>query len=104
MPYFFAAASSRWRAFSRAASFSNEVWSNRDNAFRTCDASWIGRRRRPFASMYANALAGSLALAVALSDGIVRLFAFRPGAGPVTAPVNGSRVAELPPLAGHGST
>jgi len=51
MPYFFAAASSRCRAFSRAASFSNDVWSNRDSAFRTCDASWIGRRRRPFASM-----------------------------------------------------
>src|SRR4029077_592621 len=46
---------------------------------------WTATRRRPRASMYANALAGSRARAVALSDGIARLLAFRDGVGPMLA-------------------
>jgi len=51
MPYFFAAFSSRRRARSLAASFSNLIRSNRPSAFRTCASSWIGSRRRPSESM-----------------------------------------------------
>src|SRR6185503_4638927 len=69
MPYFFAALSSRCRARSRATSSSNAVWSNRASALRTCDASWIGRRRRFFESTYANALSGRRARALAASSG-----------------------------------
>src|SRR5688500_18405375 len=69
MPYFFAARSKRWRARSRVASSANAVWSKRASAFRTCDLSWIGRRRRPCASTYANALSGRRARALAASSG-----------------------------------
>ena len=68
-PYFFAALSSRVRASSRAASSSNATWLNRARALRTCDASLIGRRRRPCESMYANALSGRFARSLALSGG-----------------------------------
>jgi hypothetical protein len=51
MPYFFAAISSRRRAFSLAASSSNLIRSNRPSAARTCASSWIGSRRRPSESM-----------------------------------------------------
>jgi len=51
MPYLRAAFSSRLRARSRAASFSNWTWVNRASAFRTCALSWIGSRRRPRASI-----------------------------------------------------
>jgi hypothetical protein len=61
MPYFFAAFSSRLRARSFASSFSNETWLKRDSAFRTCDSSLIGSRRRPRESTYANALSGRFA-------------------------------------------
>jgi hypothetical protein len=37
---------------------------DRASAARTCGGSLIGRRRTPFASMYANALSGSFALAL----------------------------------------
>ena len=40
---------------SRAASLSNWTWPKRASALRTCDASWIGSRRRPAESTYANA-------------------------------------------------
>ena len=43
--------SSRLRARSRAASSSNATWPNRASALRTCEASWIGSRRRPCESM-----------------------------------------------------
>ena len=59
IPYFLAAFSRRLRARSRAASSSNETRPNRARAARTCASSWMGRRRPPFESMYANALAGS---------------------------------------------
>jgi hypothetical protein len=51
MPYFFAAFSSRRRACSLAASFSNLTRSNRPSAARTWASSLIGRRRRPSESM-----------------------------------------------------
>jgi hypothetical protein len=51
IPCFAAALSSRLRARSRASSSSNATWLKRASAFRTCDASWIGRRRLPRESM-----------------------------------------------------
>jgi hypothetical protein len=47
MRCFLAACSSRLRARSRAASSSNGTCPNLASALRTCDASWIGRRRLP---------------------------------------------------------
>ena len=70
IPCFFAALSSRVRARSRAASSSNTTWLNRARALRTRVASWIGRRRRPRESMYANALSGSCARSFAPSGGM----------------------------------
>lgn len=70
MPYFLAAFSNRRRARSRAASSSNETRWNRLSAARTCASSWIGRRRRPWESMYANALSGRLARSRSLSRAI----------------------------------
>src|SRR3954469_6848531 len=71
IPCFFAARSSRLRARSRASSLSNTTWLKRASAFRTCDASWIGSRRRPLESMYANALSGSWARSFARSGGML---------------------------------
>jgi len=71
MPCFMAALSRRLRARSRAPSSSNTTWLNRARAFRTCAASWIGRRRRPRESTYAKALAGSCARSFALSGAMV---------------------------------
>src|SRR3954454_20853426 len=71
IPCFLAARSSRLRARSRASSLSNTTWLKRASAFRTCDASWIGSRRRPRESMYANALSGSCARSFARSGGML---------------------------------
>jgi hypothetical protein len=68
--YFLAAFRSRRRARSRAASFSKATWLKRASALRTCALSWIGSRRRPRASMYANALSGRRARLPALSRDI----------------------------------
>ena len=67
IPYFLAAPRSFLRARSRAASSSKATWVKRASAFRTCDSSLIGRRFRPFESMYANALLGSFARFLASS-------------------------------------
>src|SRR4051794_28826255 len=71
IPYFVAALSSRRRARSRTSSSSNATWLNLARAFRTCDASWIGRRRRACESMYAKAVSGSCARSFARSGGMV---------------------------------
>jgi hypothetical protein len=70
IPCFLLALSSRMRALSRAPSSSKATWLNRARAFRTCAASWIGRRRLPRESMYANALSGSSARSFAPSGGM----------------------------------
>src|SRR5687767_9271969 len=67
IPCFLAALSSRLRARSRAASSSKCTWLKRASAFRTCAASWMGRRRFPCESMYAKALSGSCARSFAPS-------------------------------------
>src|SRR5439155_17920973 len=67
IPYFLAAPRSLVRALSRAASSSNATWLKRARAFRTCDSSLIGSRRRPRASTYAKALFGSRARFLELS-------------------------------------
>ena len=70
IPCFFAALSSRLRARSRASSSSKATWLKRARALRTCDASWIGRRRRPRESICAKALSGSFRRSLALSRGM----------------------------------
>jgi len=72
MPYLLAAVSNLVRARSRAASLSKETLSNLERALRTCDSSWIGRRRLLLESMYAKALSGSRFLSDSLSRAIQR--------------------------------
>src|SRR5512143_902383 len=59
--YLRAAVRSRLRARSLAASSSKATWLKRARAFRTCDLSLIGSRRRPFESTYAKAVFGNRA-------------------------------------------
>ena len=75
IPNFLAAFSSRLRARSRARSSSNLTWPNRASALRTCASSWIGSRRRPRESTYANALSGRSARFVVSSLAIAETLA-----------------------------
>ena len=66
-----AALSTLPRARSRAAASSNPTWLKRESAFRTCDSSWIGRRRSPFEATFANALSGRRERCLPVSWGMV---------------------------------
>src|SRR5712692_625689 len=77
IPYFLAAVRSLLRARSLAASSSKATWLKRARAFRTCDSSLIGSRRRPRESTYAKALLGSCARFLVLSWLIAVRFACR---------------------------
>src|SRR5712691_10989105 len=77
IPYFLAAVRSLLRARSLAASPSKATWLKRARAFRTCDSSLIGSRRRPRESTYAKALLGSCARFLVLSWLIAIRFACR---------------------------
>src|SRR6266511_5888587 len=71
IPYFSAARTSCKRACSRASGLSNDTCSKRASAFRTCEASWMGRRFRPCEATYANGRAGRRARWRALRTGMI---------------------------------
>src|SRR2546422_9947312 len=77
IPYFLAAVRSLLRARSLAASSPKATWLKRARAFRTCDSSLIGSRRRPRESTYAKALLGNCARFLVLSWLIAVRFACR---------------------------